>query len=255
MPELILHIPHSSTYFPNKDGFIIDQKKLNGEIQLLTDWHTEDLFESNKDVSIIAPFSRIFCDVERFADDNQEEMAQYGMGVCYETTDDGRKMRNVSGELKNQILSDHYRPHHRRLEEAVDQQLQKHARAVIIDCHSFTDTPFQRDLNQDPNRPDIDIGTDSFHTPQKLLDLTRSHFELSGYRVGLNRPYGGTMIPLKHCGKEKNVHSVMIEINRKLYLQERTSEKNNHYTRIKKTIAEYLDHIREIYLNEMFESR
>jgi len=76
MPELILHIPYSSIHFPNKKGFIIDQKRLNTEIQLLTDWHTEELFESKQNISITAPFSRIFCDVERFADDDQEQMAR-----------------------------------------------------------------------------------------------------------------------------------------------------------------------------------
>ena len=131
------------------------------------------------------------------------------MGVCYETTDGGRKMRNVSDELKNQILTDHYRPHHRKLEQAVEHQLEKHTRAVIIDCHSFTNTPFHRDLNKDPNRPDIDIGTDPFHTPQKLADITQSHFERAGYRAGMNWPYSGTIIPLKHYGKEKNVHSII----------------------------------------------
>ena len=38
---------------------------------------------------IIAGFSRIFCDPERFTDGTQEIMAQYGMGVLYEKSDEG----------------------------------------------------------------------------------------------------------------------------------------------------------------------
>jgi hypothetical protein len=42
------------------------------------------MFDSDQDDKIIAPFSRIFCDVERFSDDELEVMAKSGMGVLYE---------------------------------------------------------------------------------------------------------------------------------------------------------------------------
>ena len=54
------------------------------EMLKLTDWYTDDLFYSENNEMIIAEFSRICCDPERFTDDNLEVMAQYGMGVLYE---------------------------------------------------------------------------------------------------------------------------------------------------------------------------
>ena len=70
MKNLILHIPHSSTNIPLKKGYCVSDGLLNQEILKLTDWYTDDLFENEIDSSIKAPFSRIFCDTERFSDDS-----------------------------------------------------------------------------------------------------------------------------------------------------------------------------------------
>ncbi|MFM1777362.1 MAG: hypothetical protein RLZZ260_929 [Actinomycetota bacterium] len=72
------------------DGYVTDEKFLEKEMLKLTDWYTDDLFDSKDDEIIRADFSRIFCDAERFTDDEQEVMAKFGMGVLYEKTDDGK---------------------------------------------------------------------------------------------------------------------------------------------------------------------
>ncbi len=43
------------------------------------------------------------------------------------------------------------------------------------------------------------------------------------------------MVPLKFFGKDKRVKSIMIEVNRKLYLDE-DFEKNENFTKIKQII-------------------
>jgi N-formylglutamate amidohydrolase len=83
MKNLILHIPHSSTNIPFFDGYIDDKQKIIKEIIKLTDWFTDDLFSNEIDDAIITPFSRIFCDVERFTDDKLEVMSKFGMGFLY----------------------------------------------------------------------------------------------------------------------------------------------------------------------------
>jgi N-formylglutamate amidohydrolase len=79
MKKLILHIPHSSIQIPSFDGYIISDALINKEVLKLTDWHTEELFSNTFDDSIVAPVSRIFCDMERFADDEKEIMSKKGM--------------------------------------------------------------------------------------------------------------------------------------------------------------------------------
>ncbi|QIA06473.1 N-formylglutamate amidohydrolase [Draconibacterium halophilum] len=66
MKQLILHIPHASTQIPDYTGFLLSSEALQEEILKLTDWYTDELFANKRDEAIIAPFSRVFCDVERF---------------------------------------------------------------------------------------------------------------------------------------------------------------------------------------------
>ena len=108
MKKLILHIPHSSTEIPILDGYVSSHDEIQQEIIKLTDWYTDDLFDSQVDYKIVAPFSRIFCDVERFSDDKLEIMSKVGMGVLYEKLDSDELLRKVTPELRKKILTEYY---------------------------------------------------------------------------------------------------------------------------------------------------
>jgi len=236
----ILHIPHSSTHIPSRTGYVADDAQLKAEINKLTDWFTNDLFDGDNGIKIVAPFSRIFCDVERFADDTQEPMAQYGMGCTYLSTDDGKVLRVLKNKMRNEIINQYYVPHHNLLNEAVNQQVSKWAWAMIVDCHSFSNTPFQRDANKKQPRPHINIGTDNFHTPVWLMKLAENYFSSHKLSVGINWPYSGTMVPLQHYHISKNVMSIMIELNRSLYMNENTIEKTAEYQSVKMMLSNFL---------------
>jgi N-formylglutamate deformylase len=238
--KVILHIPHSSTNIPIMDGYVVDEKSLQNEMLKLTDWYTDDLFYSDKDEMIKAGFSRIFCDPERFTEDSQEVMAQFGMGVLYEKNDVGEIIRNVTPEFKEMVLMEYYWKHHDKFSDAVNNQLSHFGKALIIDCHSYPSIPLMRDLDQNKKRPDFNIGTDAFHTPKHLIDLSIDFFENSGYTLGIDWPYKGAIVPLEYYNKNKNVESIMLEINRGLYLKEPTNEKTEKYNEIKKLTAEYI---------------
>ena len=75
-------------------------------------------------------------------------------------------------------------------------------------------------MDQDPNRPDICIGTDSYHTPEWLKDLARREFVELGCTVAVDRPFAGALVPLRHYRSDRRVSSVMIEINRGLYMSQ-----------------------------------
>ena len=198
MKNLILHIPHSSTNIPLKEGYCISDELLNQEILKLTDWFTDDLFENEIDRSIKAPFSRIYCDTERFSDDSQEIMAKYGMGVLYEKTDTGEPLRIVTPELRKIILDNYYWNHHNRLTESVQLQLEQFGSAKIVDCHSFPHKPHRRAIDQSGFRPDFNIGTDAFHTPQKWIKASVRFFEEKGYSLGVDQPYSGAIVPMPY---------------------------------------------------------
>jgi N-formylglutamate deformylase len=231
---LILHIPHASNHIPDKTGYIISDDELNQEMLLLTDWFTDDLFSFNEGVTVQADFNRVFCDVERFADDEQ------GMGVTYTMRDDGTRLREITKQLKSEILNNYYYPHHERLTKIVDEQLNLHDRALIIDCHSFSSKPFLRDLNKDMPRPDICFGIDEYHTPRALYKLPAAFSKIYGYQVRINEPYSGSIVPMAYYQQDRRVMSLMIEINRDLYLKPGTNQKSENYYNVKTNINQLL---------------
>ena len=245
MNKLILHIPHSSIYIPDKTGYVVSKATLDKELLKLTDWYTDDLFSVKDTIPIKAEFSRIFCDPERFADDAKEIMVQFGMGVLYTHTDDGILMRTIDDDLRFRILNNYYWIHHKVLSEAVAMQLKHHKKVLIVDCHSFPNNPLNASFYKGTERPDFNLGTDSYHTPQYLITSSVAFFKSKGYSVLVDKPYSGTIVPMEYYQKDNRVQSVMLEINRSLYLQENSSVKNEHYSTIKKIVREYLELIRK----------
>jgi len=59
-------------------------------------------------------------------------------------------------------LKHFYWPHHKSLGLFVENQIGIFNSALILDCHSFTNEPLKWDINKTPNRPDFNMGTDSF---------------------------------------------------------------------------------------------
>lgn len=241
MKKLILHIPHSANKIPIKEGYVLEDKILKNEILKLTDWHTENLFKSDNCESIIFEYSRIFCDPERFSDDSKEPMAKFGMGVLYEKTDENEVMRIISPTLRKKILNEYYFTHHSKLNSEVKKQLELYNRAIILDCHSFPDIPMKRSANKIVPRPDFNIGTDKFHTPKKLIDISVDFFKKSNLTLGIDYPFSGSIVPMEYYQKNKNVESIMLEINRKLYLKEGTYVKSENYETTKKIVQEYIE--------------
>lgn len=229
---MILHIPHASTDTLEKE-FICDSEK---ELERMTDIDTDQLFQYPSAIRIVFPVSRLICDVERFEDDSMEEMAAKGMGVCYTQTAYGKPLRILQEGEREEIIEKYYRPHHQALTDAVMQELEKYGEAMIIDCHSFPNEPLPCNINQDPDRPDICIGTDNFHTPQQLVDKAVEHFESCGYTVAVNDPFTGTLIPMDFYQKNNRVQGIMIEVNRDLY--------KDNFEAVQKNITKWLETIK-----------
>ena len=88
---------------------------------------------------------------------------------------------------------------------------------MLLDCHSFPDEPFSHENDNGRTRPDVCLGT-SINTPSWLLDACHSLFLDRGYTVEVNFPYAGCLVPSRFEG-DILVPAIMIEINRRLYLE------------------------------------
>ncbi|MBO4229961.1 MAG: N-formylglutamate amidohydrolase [Clostridia bacterium] len=234
MNATIFHIPHASTFIPDRylSGFL---PGLEENLLRMTDWYTDELFDFGFGDRLVYPVSRLVCDPERFRDDEREEMAQIGMGVAYQTGYDLKPIRRkLTPEKREEILRAYYDPHHRKLNKLTEEKLALYRRCLIVDCHSFHATPLP--YEKDGLRPDICLGTDDFHTPEWLSESLAKSFWRMGYTVSMNRPFAGTMVPLSHYGKDPRVLSVMIEVNRGLYMTE-NGEKKDAFAQMKRDIG------------------
>jgi len=217
---VVVHVPHASVKIPEQYGqsILIGQKPFWREMRRMTDAFCDDLYDApGFPVRVIAEYSRFVCDVERFRDDRQEPRARYGQGLMYTRTTFGRRLRAPDEELRGKILREVYDPHHERLTKAVDSALELYGKCLIIDGHSFPTLTPVKPLGIF-TRPDFDIGIDEYHTPVGLCSAICAKVRELGYSVKVNTPFSGAITPMKFYQNDKRVVSIMIETNRRLYM-------------------------------------
>jgi N-formylglutamate amidohydrolase len=136
-----------------------------------------------------------------------------------------------------------YFSHHAELTDAVDAALARVGEARIVDCHSFPDTPLQCSLYQGNAKFDFNIGTDAFHTPKEWIDASVKFFGDRGFRLGVDEPYSGSIVPMKHYQNDTRVKSIMLEVNRNLYLNEDYTRRSR-FDKIQGIVTDFLSMIR-----------
>lgn len=238
--EIILHIPHASTKL-TREFRAITKCISKAEIQefncAITDRNVDKLFSYRTFKYVRAKYSRICCDMERFANDADEDMAKYGMGVIYTHTCSQKRFIRPADGYREQVLHKYYYPYHKKLDRIVFSALQKRKKVLLIDCHSFS----REIIITKPagKLPDICIGTDKTFTPQKLTAYSQKYFSSLGYDTAIDTPYCGTMIPnaLFHTAVP-GFYAIMLEINKCLYADA------FRFRKLKKQIFAYLQSLK-----------
>ena len=138
---------------------------------------------------------------------------------------------------RDALLESYYWPHHRRLERLVGEHLAQYGRVLVIDCHSFPSTPQPYELDSAGKRPEICIGTDSLHTPANLVSALRTSLAGHGFSTALNTPFAGALVPLRYYRQKLSVASVMIEVRRDLYINERTGARLPGFQTVRSRLA------------------
>jgi len=245
---LIANIPHSSIFIPPeiRSSFLLNNDDLQKELLRMTDRYTDEIFSCVSElggISVIYTYSRLVLDPERFRDDKKEPMAAKGMGIIYTKDSNGRLLRNINETERYRLLENLYDPYHNAISKEVQNLLSNFGKCLIIDGHSFPAIPLPYENNKKFERPKICIGTDQFHTPQCLTDFMKKFFENNKLTTEINKPFEGCYVPLKFLGKDERIKSIMIEINRELYMNEDTGEKNESFDKIKNIISTLISQI------------
>lgn len=243
MNQILFHVPHSSLKLPNNYWRIcIKDKKYIDKINLLlSDYLIDKLLPQNCH-KLLFKYSRIFCDVEKFKDDNKEIMFKKGMGVFY-TKYCNDNIAIINKKYKERVLKSYYDKHHNKLNKIVTKLLKNNI-CIIIDFHSFSDEVVEKILDI-KNCPDICIGFNDNYYSEKLINFTVNHFKEYGYSIDTNMPYKGSIIPNKYINKkENNLYSIMLEINKRIYLSN-----IKKFNKLKLCINDYYNKIKLLDLN------
>jgi len=249
---VVVHIPHASTLIPDKyrKTILLDDKRLWREMCRMTDAFCDELYDAPEFTTrVVASHSRFVCDVERFRDDNLEPCAKKGQGLMYTRTTLGRRLRDYDNDLRGTILSEIYDPHHERLTTAVEHALEAYGKCLIIDGHSFNARTLVKPAGFF-SRPDFDIGTDDYHTPDGLTQAICEKVRELGYKPKVNTPFSGAITPMKYYRNDKRVVSLMFETNRYLYMNEANMTKSENFEATRKACHDLMYCAAE-YVNSM----
>ncbi|MEA1918346.1 MAG: N-formylglutamate amidohydrolase [Campylobacterota bacterium] len=239
----LIHLPHCATTIPNEfiDDYLLSKEALQRNIYQYCDLYTDELFGSMFDLfdGVKSSYSRLFMDPERFGDDNSEDMHKnYRLGWFYENAILSKvalRKTNHKSEIRK-----YFDTHHKILNEKTKHKLDLYEKCTVIDCHSFSN---ERYWFHDKNLqlPDICIGFEAKHVDENLVTIIKEEFK--EYDIGINLPYEGSLVPSDYWGKDDRVKSVMIEINKKLYLEPDNITKNKNFDAIQQKIEAILKKI------------
>ena len=138
-----------------------------------------------------------------------------------------------------------YKPYHRTLRQLVVDTRAAFGLAVLVDCHSM---PSSVRGAHGRLRPDIVLG-DRYGTScsSQLTDLAAQILTRLGYSVSRNKPYAGGFITEHYGQPGAGLHAVQVEINRRLYMDERTLERTAGFGRLEADLARLFDELGETF--------
>ncbi len=267
LSPLVLNSPHSGSNYPD---FFLKQSILSLEqLRRGEDTDVDKLFQPatpNGANFIKALFPRSFIDVNRepyeldpnmfdgklpsFAKIHSLRVAG-GLGVipriiCENTAIYNKKIK-VESALER--IENYYKPYHNALFDILQNVKNQFGVSVLLDCHSMPSSISQKDKL---TRKDIILG-DRFGTSCSPI-LTET-FEVEakklGYTVIRNLPYAGGYIT-EHYGNPKiNSHALQIEVNRALYMNEKTLKITDNFYKLQTDLANVISKLAALRLDDL----
>ncbi|MBV9521416.1 MAG: N-formylglutamate amidohydrolase [Alphaproteobacteria bacterium] len=251
---LVFDSPHSGTEYPADFRYACPLEVLRTN----EDTYVADLFDAapSHGASLLgALFPRSYIDVNRSVLDIDEalldapwpgkldpgEKTRLGMGLVRRLAKPDLPVydRELSvGEMRDRI-GRCYEPYHAMLHGMVDRLHRKFGGVWLVNCHSMPARGSRMSSDgPDAVRADFVLGDrDGTTCAPEMTDFASRLLKGRGYTVKINDPYKGVEIVRRHGLPEENRHALQVEINRALYMDERTLAKNDHYQRLKSDLG------------------
>ena len=261
---LVLDSPHSGTQYPADFLFSCDALAL----RRAEDTHVDKLYDFAPSLGIHwveAYFPRSYLDANRNTTEIDETLLdapwpgaietdaiamskiRLGKGLIWRSTDDGLPIysRRLSvAEVQARVVNC-WQPYHAAIQSAIDAAHAQHGFSVHINCHSMpaiassnaTDFPGEA-------HADFVVGDRDGTTANPALSkLVCDHLRSLGYSVAYNHPYKGVELVRRYSNPAAQRHSIQLEINRKLYMDEETLDITPGFAALKANLRSLVEQL------------
>jgi N-formylglutamate amidohydrolase len=174
-----------------------------------------------------------------------------GLGTIPRVVGDGQEIYRERLSVDDALsrIEALYKPYHRALRRLINKVHQAFGTVVVVDCHSMPSIGVSRD---EPRRPDVVIG-DRYGTScaPLLPDTVESTMSRLGYSVGRNKPYAGGFITEHYGNPASGLHTVQLELNRAIYMDERRRERGPRFAQVATDFALLADALAAVSLGDL----
>ncbi|HTK00340.1 MAG TPA: N-formylglutamate amidohydrolase [Bordetella sp.] len=252
---LVLDSPHSGTVYPPDFAPAIDFAAL----RTAEDTWVDDLWSNALELGVPligATFPRSYIDANRAADEidpllldgewpetlTPSSKVRLGKGLIWRMLDDGTPLyaRKLSVDEVRHRIDACWKPYHRALGQLLDGAHQRFGKVWHINCHSMPSVAAAY-ATEKPGlvHPDFVLGDrDGTTAAPEFRQFVAQWLRAKGYDVAENDPYKGVEI-VRFFGKPaQGRHSLQIEVNRKLYMDEATLRPAPGYARLQSDLRE-----------------
>lgn len=243
---LIFASPHSGRRYPAE--LLADARVGLISLRRTEDAYVDELFAgvaAHGAALLSATFARAYVDLNRDPAELDPDMfderppnsvhtssarVQAGLGAIPRISGDGQAIyrRKLSLHEASRRIEAVHRPYHETLRTLLLETKTQFGCAVLIDCHSMPSSA------RGAHAPDIVLG-DRFGASchPSVTALAEATLRRLGYRVARNAPFAGGHTTQTYGRPVQRVHALQIEINRALYVDERTLERTHGHTRVR----------------------
>ncbi len=172
-----------------------------------------------------------------------------GLGVIPRVVAGGRQIyrgKITLAEAETRLRT-HWDPYHARLSALLDEAHHLFGQSILIDCHSMPHEAIDSLCRGRSHKPEIVLG-DRFgaSATSDIVDEIEAAFVAEGLKVARNTPFAGAYTTQTYGRPARDRHAVQIEIDRMLYMNERTLRPNANFAPMQAILARVSERICEL---------
>lgn len=256
---LLVSIPHSGVQIPPEADWLkgIEPSVLMCDVDAYVDELYNSVLKEFKIPTIVFKWIRYAVDVNRFSIDISDETVEGGNELAGKSPSDVHWHKTTKGdtliqeplsqELHKNLIAKYFDSFHDQIQTQIEEfKSLGNNRIYLLDLHSMPSRG--SDFHRDPgaNRPQVvvsDVGGQS--CSRTFRDLVLNAYQTAGFETALNWPYKGGAITQQYGHPQSGQEALQVELNRKLYMDEETKDKNSDYKEIQKLLKKAITYIME----------